>query len=107
MKTKCKRSLSMLMAVLLCFSAFMGIGTTTAFAASETDEVLLISYPRDGDANLDYSGTWGHGNLQYMNGWSSGSSIYTTVRAMGSYEGMRISKPYRSLCGSSAQAAHG
>lgn len=87
MKTKCKRSLSMLMAVLLCFSAFMGIGTTTAFAASETDEVLLISYPRDGDANLDYSGTWGHGNLQYMNGWSSGSSIYTTVRAMGSYEG--------------------
>lgn len=77
----------MLMAVLLCFSAFMGIGTTTAFAASETDEVVLISYPRDGDANLDYSGTWGHGNLQYMNGWSSGSSIYTTVRAMGSYEG--------------------
>lgn len=44
MKTKCKRSLSMLMAVLLCFSAFMGIGTTTAFAASETDEVVLISY---------------------------------------------------------------
>lgn len=87
MKTKCKRSLSMLMAVLLCFSAFMGIGTTTAFAASETDEVVLISYPRDGDANLDYSGTWGHENLQYMNGWSSGSSIYTTVRAMGSYEG--------------------
>ena len=87
MKTKCKRSLSMLMAVLLCFSAFMGIGTTTAFAASETDEVVLISYPRDGDANLDYSGTWGHENLQYMNGWSSGSSIYTTVRSMGSYEG--------------------
>lgn len=87
MKTNFKRSLSMLMAVLLCFSAFMGIGTTTAFAASETDEVVLISYPRDGDANLDYSGTWGHRNLQYMNGWSSGSSVYTTVRAMGSYEG--------------------
>ena len=87
MKTKFKRSLSMLMAVLLCFSAFMGIGTTTAFAASETDEVVLISYPRDGDANLDYSGTWGHENLQYMNGWTSGSSIYTTVRAMGSFEG--------------------
>ena len=58
MKTKFRRSLSMLMAVLLCFSAFMGIGTTTAFAASETDEVALISYPCDGDANLDYSGTW-------------------------------------------------
>ena len=87
MKTKFKRSLSMLMAVLLCFSAFMGIGTTTAFAASETDEVVLISYPRDGDANLDYSGTWGHENLQYMNGWNSGSSVYTTVRAMGSFEG--------------------
>lgn len=86
MKTKFKRSLSMLMAVLLCFSAFMGIGTTTAFAASETDEVALISYPRDGDANLDYSGTWGHGNLQYMNGWFSGSTIYTTVHAVGSYE---------------------
>lgn len=87
MKTMMKKSVSMLMAALLCLSAFMGFGTTTAFAATETDEVLLISYPRDGDANLDYSGTWGHGNLRYMNGWTSGSSIYTTVRAMGSYEG--------------------
>lgn len=86
MKTKFKRSLSMLMAVLLCFSAFVGIGTTTAFAASETDEAVLISYPRDGDANLDYSGTWGHENLQYMNGWFSGSTIYTTIHAIGSYE---------------------
>ena len=39
------------------------------------------------DANLDYSGTWGHSNLHYMNGWYSGESKYTTIRAMHSYDG--------------------
>lgn len=56
-----------------------------AFAAEETDEVYLISYPRDGDAN--YGGEWGHDSLSFMNGWSTATSRFTTIRAMGSYEG--------------------
>lgn len=85
--TTCKRGLSLFLAVLLCFTAVLGFGTTTAFAAGEQSDVYLVAYPREGDANLDYSGTWGHDNLQYMNGWSSGRSLFTIVRAMGSYEG--------------------
>ena len=85
--TTCKRGLSLFLAVLLCFTAVLGFGTTTAFAAGEQSDVYLVAYPREGDANLDYSGTWGHDDLQYMNGWSSGRSLFTIVRAMGSYEG--------------------
>ena len=85
--TTCKRGLSLFLAVLLCFTAVLGFGTTTAFAAGEQSDVYLVAYPREGDANLDYSGTWGHDNLRYMNGWSSGRALFTIVRAMGSYEG--------------------
>ena len=80
-----KRSLSSLLAVVMCLSAFLGIGTTTAFAAAEQQDVYLISFPRDGDEN--YSGEWGHDNKNLMNGWRTGSSNYTTIRAMGSYTG--------------------
>lgn len=87
MNAAIKRSVSLLLAVVMCLATLLGIGTTTAFAAGEQAEVYLIAYPRSGDANLDYSGTWGHGNLQYMNGWSSSSSAYTMLRTVGSYEG--------------------
>lgn len=51
MKTqKFKRTLSLLLAMLMCVTTLFGMGTT-AFAAEETDEVYLIFYPRDGDAN--------------------------------------------------------
>ena len=85
MKTqKFKRTVSMLLAMLMCVTTLFGMGTT-AFAAEETDEVYLISYPRDGDAN--YGGEWGHISLSFMNGWSTATSRFTTIRAMGSYEG--------------------
>lgn len=85
MKTqKFKRTLSLLLAVLMCVTTLCGMGTT-AFAAEETDEVYLISYPRDGDAN--YGGEWGHNSLSFMNGWSTATTRFTTIRAMGSYEG--------------------
>lgn len=80
-----KRGLTAFMAMLMCLSSFIGLGTTTAYAAGEQAEVYMISFPRDGDAN--YGGDWGHPNLQYMNGWSSGRSDVTTIRAMGSYTG--------------------
>ena len=82
-----KRGIAGLLSLVMCLSAFIGLGTTTAFAAGEQAEVYLVSFPRSGDANLDYSGTWGHPNLHYMNGWNSGESKFTIVRAMHSYDG--------------------
>ena len=85
MKTqKIKKVMSLFLAALMCVTTLFGVGTT-AYAAEETDEVCLVSFPRDGDAS--YGGEWGHGSFNFMNGWSSDSSRYTTVRAMGSYEG--------------------
>ena len=79
---KPKRIMSLFLAALMCVTSLVGIGTT-AYAAEETDDVYLISYPRDGDSN--YNAEWGHGSLTFMNGWKTGTSRYTTVRAMGSY----------------------
>lgn len=81
---KAKRFMSLFLAALMCVTTLVGFDTT-AYAAEETDEVYLISFPRDGDAN--YTGEWGHESHTFMNGWSSGTSRFTTVRAMGSYEG--------------------
>lgn len=80
-----KKSLSSLMAVVMCLSAFLGIGTTTAFAAAEQQEVYMLAFPRDGDENR--RGSWGYDNKILMNGWTTGSSNYTLIRAMGSYDG--------------------
>lgn len=80
-----RRGISGLLAVLMIFTALMGIGTTTAFAAStagESAESYSVGFPRDGDANLDYSGTWGHDELHYMNGWTSGETTWMTTLHM-------------------------
>lgn len=86
-----RRGMSGLLAVLMTFTALMSIGTTTAFAAStagETAESYSVGFPRDGDANLDYSGTWGHDELHYMNGWTSGEATWmTTLHTIGSFDG--------------------
>lgn len=85
MKTqKIKKCMSLFLAALMCVTTLFGVGTT-AYAAEETDEVCLVSFPRDGDAN--YGGEWGHGSFNFMNGWYAQTSRYTTVRAMGSYDG--------------------
>lgn len=85
MKTKAiKRCTSLLMALVMCVTAMLGLGVT-AFAAGEQADVYMVAFPRDGDAN--YSNTWGHGDITYMNGWHSGSSRHLLVRAMNSFEG--------------------
>lgn len=85
MKTqKIKKCMSLFLAALMCVTTLFGVGTT-AYAAEETDEVCLVSFPRDGD--LGYGGEWGHGSFNFMNGWYAQTSRYTTVRAMGSYDG--------------------
>ena len=85
-KTKIKRAVSFVMATVLSLSAFMSIGTSTAFAASgEKTKVYMVDFPRDGDAN--YDGVWGHSNLTLKNGWHTGSSTHTNLQAIGSYSG--------------------
>lgn len=54
-----KRGMAGLLSLVMCLTTLVGIGTTTAYAAGERAEVYLVSFPRSGDANIDYSGTWG------------------------------------------------
>ena len=86
-KSVFKKGMSAFLALLMCFSALIGMGTTTALAAEagETDSVVMFSFPRDGDAN--YGGDWGHGALNYMNGWSAGETRYITAYTVGSWNG--------------------
>ena len=61
MKKLYRRSISGLMALLICFTTILA-GVSPPFAASSSGEVAKsysIGFPRSGDANLDYSGTWG------------------------------------------------
>lgn len=78
------------MALLICFTAILGSGMTAYAAAftGETADSYSVAFPRDGDANLDYSGTWGHDELHYMNGWTSGEATWmTTLHTIGSFDG--------------------
>ena len=69
-----RRSISGLLALLICFTTILG-SSVTALATSvptETAKSYSVAFPRNGDANLDTSGTWVHDELHYMNGWTSG-----------------------------------
>ena len=59
-KNYIKRGMSGLLAVLMAFTTLIGVGTT-AFAASETADAYIVSFPRDGDVSsvLGEDG-WGH-----------------------------------------------
>ena len=90
MKKLYRRSISGLLALLICFTAILGSGMTAYAAAftGETADSYSVAFPRDGDANLDYSGTWGHDELHYMNGWTSGEATWiTTLHPIGSFDG--------------------
>ncbi|MBQ3187739.1 MAG: carboxypeptidase regulatory-like domain-containing protein, partial [Alistipes sp.] len=52
---------------------------------AETDEVVMMAFPREGDEN--FSANWGHGELHYMNGWYAGESKKITVYTIGSWNG--------------------
>ena len=90
MKKLYRSSISGLLALLICFTAILGSGMTAYAAAftGETADSYSVAFPRDGDANLDYSGTWGHDELHYMNGWTSGEATWmTTLHTIGSFDG--------------------
>lgn len=84
MTQKIKKALSLLLTAVLCFTSISGIATT-AYAAAEQGTAYLVSFPRNGDEA--YSGEWGHGALTFMNGWQVDKGKYTTVYAIGSYNG--------------------
>lgn len=80
-----KRSISLLLALILCISSFAGLVTTAFAAVGEKADVYIVEFPRSGDTNT--SG-WGHESLQYMNGWHSGGTTNKLMlRAIGSYTG--------------------
>ena len=90
MKKLYRRSISGLLALLICFTAILGSGMTAYAAAftGESADSYSVAFPRVGDANLDYSGTWGHDELHYMNGWTSGEATWmTTLHTIGSFDG--------------------
>lgn len=81
-----KRWIAGLLSAALCLSAFLGLGITKVFAKGEQEEVCLVSFPREGDANYSTT-TWGHDDIKLMNGWFFQKGKYLTVYSMGSYNG--------------------
>lgn len=82
MKKSIKRSTSLFLAVLMCFSSLIGV-TATAHAATKQD-VYIIDLPRGKETNKEH---WGHPAYELMNGWSTFNTDYVTVKAIGDYEG--------------------
>lgn len=80
-----KRGTSALLALILCLTAMIGFGSTMAFAAGEKAEVVLMTFPRDGDAN--YDAEWGYGAKRYMNGWTATEVRGSTIYSVGSWNG--------------------
>lgn len=82
MKKFIKRSTSLFLAVLMCFSSLIGV-TATVHAAIKQD-VYIIDLPRGKETNKEH---WGHPAYELMNGWSTFNTDYVTVKAIGDYEG--------------------
>ena len=82
MKKFIKRSTSLFLAVLMCFSSLIGV-TATAHAATKQD-VYIIDLPRGKETNKEH---WGHPAYELMNGWSTFNTDYITVKAIGDYDG--------------------
>ena len=81
MKSKMKRLLAMLLAVIICFSSF-GIGLIAY--ADTVGEVVQINLPRGDDP--EQSG-WGHPSMTFINGWHNDSTSFTTAKAIDDYDG--------------------
>lgn len=78
-----KRPLSMLLALLMCFGVFSGMGIT-AFAAGEEMTTYLIDLPRSADPQKT---GWDHPALNLMGGWTVDASDHFTVHAQDSFNG--------------------
>ena len=78
-----KRVAALLLALVMCLTAFPGFGITAHAATDVTDEIFMIAFPREGDSAFDDD--WGHSAMTFKNGWHTSKSRYTNIRAMGSY----------------------
>lgn len=84
-KNNFKKGMSAALALVMCLTTFVGFGSTTAFAAGESAEAYLVSFPREGDIN--YDGQWGNDSLNFMNGWKGLETNRTNIYAINSYSG--------------------
>ena len=66
-----KKPLSMLLALLMCFGVFSGMGIT-AFAAGEEMTTYLVDLPRSADPQKT---GWDHPALNLMGGWTVDESL--------------------------------
>ena len=81
MKTRYKKILSVLLAAIICLSAF----STGLVAYAETiGEVYQIDLPRGNEPNKT---GWGHPALTFKNGWFMHDSDFTTAKAIDSWTG--------------------
>lgn len=81
MKTKYKKFLSVLLAVIICLSTF-GMGLV---AYAETiGEVYQVDLPRGNEPNKT---GWGHPAMTFKNGWFMHESDFTTAKSIDSYTG--------------------
>lgn len=80
-----RRSISLLLSLIICLSTIVGVALT-ASAASTTGKAIVIGYPRNGDVNYS-TVTWGHDELHYMGGWMCHKGRHTTFYTMNSYKG--------------------
>ena len=78
-----KRAAALLLALVMCLTAFPGLGITANAATDVTDEIFMIAFPREGD--IAYDDDWGHSAMTFKNGWHTARSRYTNIRAIGSY----------------------
>ena len=78
-----RRSMAVIMTLLMCFSMFVSFGTT-AQAAGERSEIYMVSYPRGTDTNREH---WERDDLQFMNGWHMDAYDMFAAFCVGSYEG--------------------
>lgn len=78
-----RKSMALVMALLMCLSMFVSFGIT-AQAAGERSEIYMISFPRGADANRDH---WERDDLQFMNGWHMDAYDMFATFCVGSYEG--------------------
>ena len=86
MKTRIfKRGVAVFLAMLMCFSTFVCLGRTNAYAIGEEAVIYQVAFPRSGDINHD--GDWGHGSLTYVNGWYADETDMFTAYVAGSYGG--------------------
>ena len=81
-----KKPLSMLLALLMCFGVFSGMGIT-AFAAGEEMTTYLIDLPRSADPQKT---GWGHPALNLMGGWTVDAGDHFTVHAQDSFNGRAV-----------------